>query len=62
MILKEVYPSGKSENRYFANESGVIEEYDYLDENGEVMWTMRNMILPKEAFVAAYKKYIEEDE
>ena len=56
------YPSSVSEIRYSANEDGVIEEYDYLDENGEVMWTMRNIILPKEAFVAAYNAYIKECE
>ena len=60
--LEMKYPSSRSNSRYSANEDGVQEEYDYLDEDGNVMWTMTNMILPKKAFMAAYKKYIEEGE
>ena len=60
--IKAKYPSGISESRYFANESGIQEEYDYLDENGEVMFTNGRMILPKEAFIAAYNAYIKDSE
>lgn len=56
--LEMKYPSSVSETRYIANEDGVLEEYDCLDEDGKVMWTMKEIILPKEAFIVAYNAYI----
>ncbi len=60
--VKTKLPVGTSGKRYIVTKDCIQEEFDYLDENKEVMWTSTNIILPKEAFIAAYNAYIKERE
>lgn len=55
------YVAGKSKSRYFAREDGIMEEWDELDQNGEVINTIGKMVLPKELFVVAYNAYIKNE-
>lgn len=56
------YVAGRSASRYVANENGIQEEWDELDQDGGVISTIDRMILPKEVFVAAYNAYIKDGE
>ena len=60
--MKLRYVAGRSASRYVANEDGVQEEWDELDQDGEVINTIGRIVLPKEVFVAAYEKYIKDGE
>lgn len=45
--------------KYVAKEDGVYCEYDVLDNNNIPIISHNELIIPKEAFVAAYDMYIE---
>ena len=60
--MKLRYVAGRSVSRYVASENGIQEEWDELDQDGELISTIGRMVLPKEVFVAAYKKYIKDGE
>lgn len=47
---------------YEVTDEGIVKIVDTLDQYGESLYGSSQMIIPKEVFVAAYKKYIEEDE
>ena len=47
---------------YEANDEGIVKVTETFDQNGESLYESNQMIIPKEVFVEAYKKYIEENE
>ena len=55
------YEKGKSCSRYIVKNHGIVEEWDVLDQYGDVLHTTSQLLLPKEAFIAAYNAYIKED-
>ena len=55
------YSAGKGAIEYIAKEDGIYEEWDDLDQNGEPMFRLTEMVMPKEMFMAAYNAYIKED-
>ena len=54
-------PSGEKVT-YEATDKGIVKIVDILDQYGEPLYASNQMIIPKEVFVAAYKKYIENGE
>ena len=52
-------PSGQKVS-YKANEEGIVKISETYDQDGESLYGSNEMIIPKEVFVEAYKKYIEE--
>lgn len=54
-------PSGQRVT-YEADEDGIVEVIDTYDQDGKTMYASQKMIMPKEIFVTAYKKYIKENE
>ena len=54
-------PSGQRVT-YEANDEGIVKVSETLDQDGESLYGSNEMIIPKEVFVAAYKKYIEDGE
>lgn len=55
------YMAGRSASRYIVREDGIMEEWDELNQNGEVMNTIGKIVMPKELFVAAYNAYIKNE-
>ena len=55
------FATGKSISRYVATEEGVMEEYDELDQYGNVLNGITKLLLPKEVFITAYNAYIKEE-
>lgn len=51
-------PSGQKVT-YEANDEGIVKVTETFDQNGESLYRSNQMIIPKEVFVSAYKKYIE---
>ena len=47
---------------YEANDEGIVKITETFDQDGEPLYESNEMIIPKEVFVVAYKKYIEDDE
>lgn len=47
---------------YEANDEGIVKITETFDQDGEPLYGSNEMIIPKEVFVVAYKKYIEDDE
>ena len=47
---------------YEANDDGIVKITETFDQDGEPLYGSNEMIIPKEVFVVAYKKYIEDDE
>lgn len=47
---------------YEANDDGIVKVSETFDQDGESLYGSNEMIIPKEVFVVAYKKYIEDDE
>ena len=54
-------PSGQKVT-YEANDNGIVKISETFDQDGESLYGSNEMIIPKEVFVAAYKKYIEDGE
>lgn len=44
---------------YKANEDGIVKISETFDQDGELLYGSNEMIIPKEVFVEAYKRYIE---
>lgn len=57
-ICKLRIPSGQRIT-YEANDDGIVKVNETFDQDGEPLYGSNEMIIPKEVFVAAYKKYIE---
>lgn len=55
------YEVGRSCSRYLAKQNGIVEEWDVFDQYGEKLHGVNRLILPKEAFIAAYNAYIKGD-
>lgn len=55
-----MYPSGQKIT-YIADEDGIREITDTLDQFGESMCAVQRMVLSKDVFIAAYNAYIKED-
>ena len=51
-------PSGQRIT-YEANDDGIVKVSETFDQDGESLYGSNEMIIPKEVFIAAYKKYIE---
>lgn len=51
-------PSGQKVS-YKANEDGIVKISETFDQDGESLYGSNEMIIPKEVFVEAYKRYIE---
>lgn len=47
---------------YEANDEGIVKITETFDQDGEPLYESNEMIIPKEVFVVAYKKYIEDGE
>ncbi len=47
---------------YEANNEGIVKSTETFDQDGEVIYASNQMIIPKEVFVEAYKKYIKDGE
>ena len=56
------YSAGKANIKYVAKKDGVYKEWDDVDQFGEPMFRLAKMVLPKEAFIAAYNAYIKDGE
>lgn len=54
-------PSGQKVT-YEANDEGIVKVTKTFDQDGESLYGSNQMIIPKEVFVEAYKKYIEDGE
>ena len=54
-------PSGQKVT-YEANDEGIVKVTETFDQDGESLYESNQMIISKEAFVEAYKKYIEDGE
>lgn len=54
-------PSGQKVT-YEANDEGIVKVTETFDQDGESLYGSNQMIIPKEVFVEAYKKYIEDGE
>ena len=52
----------KEKVRYEATDEGIEKVIETFDQHGESLYEINQMIIPKEVFVAAYKKYIENGE
>ena len=52
-------PSGQKVS-YEVDEDGIVEITDTYDQDGKSMYASQKMIMSKEAFVDAYKRYIEQ--
>lgn len=52
----------KEKVTYEATDEGIEKVIETFDQHGESLYGINQMIIPKEAFVAAYKKYIENGE
>lgn len=50
-------PSGQKVT-YEANDKGIVKVTETLDQDGESLYGSNEMIIPKEVFVEAYKRYI----
>ena len=46
---------------YKAEEDGVVKISEILDQDGEPIYATRQMVLPKEVFIAAYNAYISDE-
>lgn len=55
------YTAGRTASRYIVREDGIMEEWDELDQNGEVINTIGKMVLSKKLFVMAYNAYIKDE-
>lgn len=53
-------PSGQKVT-YEANDEGIVKVTETFDQDGESLYGSNQIIIPKEVFVSAYKKYIEEN-
>lgn len=53
-------PSGQKVS-YKVNEEGIVKISETYDQDGESLYGSNEIIIPKEVFVEAYKKYIEEN-
>lgn len=51
-------PSGQKVT-YEANDEGIVKVTETFDQDGESLYGSNQIIIPKEVFVSAYKKYIE---
>ena len=60
-ISKLRVPSGQKVT-YKANDEGIVKVTETFDQDGESLYGSNQMIIPKEVFVASYKKYIEDGE
>ena len=47
---------------YEANDEGIVKVTEVFDQDGKSLYGSNQMIIPKEVFVEAYKKYIKEIE
>ena len=54
-------PSGQKVT-YEANDEGIVKVTETFDQDGESLYESNQMIISKEVFVEAYKKYIEDGE
>lgn len=54
-------PSGQKVT-YEANDEGIVKVTETFDQDGESLYGSNQIIIPKEVFVSAYKKYIEDGE
>lgn len=54
-------PSGQK-GTYEANNEGIVKVTETFNQDGELLYGRNEMIIPKEVFVAAYKKYIKDGE
>ena len=45
---------------YEANDEGIVKLTETLDQDGESLYGSNQIIIPKEVFVEAYKKYIKD--
>ena len=59
-ISKLRVPSGERVI-YKANDEGIVKVTETFDQDGESIYGINQVIIPKEVFVEAYKKYIEGD-
>ena len=54
-------PSGQKVT-YEANDEGIVKVTETFDQDGESLYGSNEMIVPKEVFMEAYKKYIKDGE
>lgn len=47
---------------YEVNDNGIERVYEVIDQCGKSMFAKNELIIPKEVFVSAYKKYIEKSQ
>lgn len=45
---------------YEANDDGIVKVSETFDQDGESLYGSNEMIIPKEVFIEAYKKYIKD--
>ena len=56
--MKLQIPSGQKQN-YVVREDGIYSSVETYDQDGESMYAEDRMIISKEAFIEAHKRYIE---
>ena len=54
-------PSGQKVT-YEVNDEGIVKVTEIFDQDGESLYGSNEMIVPKEVFMEAYKKYIKDGE
>ena len=60
-IYNNLVPSGER-LEYKVTDEGIEKVIETFDQYGESLYGSSQMIIPKEVFIAAYKKYIEDGE
>lgn len=58
-VSRKVVIPAKGRITYEVNDKGIMEVVSTSDQHGESIYASKRMILPKEVFIEAYKKYIE---
>lgn len=59
-VSRKVVIPTKERITYEVNDNGIMEVVGTFDQHGEPIHAKKNMVIPKEVFVEAYKKYIED--
>ena len=60
-VAKLQIPSGQKQ-KYKIDEDGIYSSVETYDQDGEHMYAEDRMIISKEAFIEAHKRYIEDGE
>ena len=61
-VSRKVLIPTKERITYEVNDDGIMEVVGTFDKHGEPIHASKSIIIPKEVFIEAYRKYIEGEE